>query len=172
MTEITTIGPKVWIGCLACYNAGDLIGQWVDATEAAEFVPCTRSEFGAQHEEFWVMDHDGFVGFLKGECSPSEAQKIAERMAEIESEGCDLAAVAAYVDNLSLDVGDLDLDQFMDAYEGRFDSDKDFAQDWARGLGAVKEDDEWPHTCIDWERAARELMYDHFEQNHYYFRSM
>jgi hypothetical protein len=26
----TTETPRVWIGCLASYNAGRLIGEWVD----------------------------------------------------------------------------------------------------------------------------------------------
>jgi hypothetical protein len=31
--------PRVWVGCLACYNAGDLIGAWVDAIDGPEYVP-------------------------------------------------------------------------------------------------------------------------------------
>ena len=30
----TTTEPAVWIGCLACYNAGRLTGDWYQATEA------------------------------------------------------------------------------------------------------------------------------------------
>jgi hypothetical protein len=38
---------------------------------------------------------------------------------------------------------------------------KDYAQEFAEDIGAVKSDAEWPHTCIDWEHAARELQYDY-----------
>ena len=26
--------PRVWIGCLACYNEGNLVGDWFDADVA------------------------------------------------------------------------------------------------------------------------------------------
>ena len=28
--------PRVWIGCLECGNAGSLVGDWYDATEAGD----------------------------------------------------------------------------------------------------------------------------------------
>jgi hypothetical protein len=36
-----------------------------------------------------------------------------------------------------------------------------YAQKLAEDIGAVKADAQWPHTCIDWEQAARELRYDY-----------
>ena len=36
-----------------------------------------------------------------------------------------------------------------------------YAQELAEDIGAVKSDAQWPHTCIDWEHAARELQYDY-----------
>lgn len=35
----STTGPRVWVGCLACYNGGALVGAWVDAVDAPEYVP-------------------------------------------------------------------------------------------------------------------------------------
>ena len=40
-------------------------GQWVDASEAAEFTPCTIVEYGSPHEEFWVMDLENLGSFLR-----------------------------------------------------------------------------------------------------------
>lgn len=37
----------------------------------------------------------------------------------------------------------------------------DYAQELANDIGAVDSNATWPHTCIDWERAARELKYDY-----------
>lgn len=36
-----------------------------------------------------------------------------------------------------------------------------YAQELAEDIGAIKADATWPHTCIDWEHAARELRYDY-----------
>jgi hypothetical protein len=38
---------------------------------------------------------------------------------------------------------------------------KDYAQEFAEDIGAIKLDLGWPHNCIDWDRAARELQYDY-----------
>lgn len=38
---------------------------------------------------------------------------------------------------------------------------KDYAQELAEDIGATNPDAQWPHTCIDWDQAARELQYDY-----------
>lgn len=82
--------------------------------------------------------------------------------------------IAVYVrylgpDNLGgYDVDDL-LQEIEDAYAGEFDSDEEFAQEMAENIGASVGND-WPNYCIDWGYAARELMYDHFTRDGFYFR--
>lgn len=55
-------GPKAWVGCLACYSNGDLVGEWFDAAEAADV---TLTVLHLEHpqedtcEEMWVFDTDG-----------------------------------------------------------------------------------------------------------------
>ena len=152
--------PRVWVGCLACYNAGRLTGEWVDALEAAAFVPCTLVDYGGPHEEFWVMDHENFQGFLKGECSPTEAQETAEVMSEIEESGLPLEAVALWVANVGVDLHDLDRRAVEEAYEGEWDTEQEFAQEFAQEVAEL-DDAVWPLTYIDWESATRELMCDY-----------
>lgn len=38
--------PRVWIGCLHCYNSGGLVGEWFDAVDAEE-VTLTHVHRGA-----------------------------------------------------------------------------------------------------------------------------
>ncbi len=38
---------------------------------------------------------------------------------------------------------------------------KDYAQELADDLGLISDDAKWPATCIDWDRAARELQQDY-----------
>lgn len=38
---------------------------------------------------------------------------------------------------------------------------KDYAQELADDIGAIKSDAGWPNNCIDWDRAARELRMDY-----------
>jgi len=59
-----------------------------------------------------------------------------------------------------------------EAYYGHYRSDEDFAQEMADQIGAISKDVSWPYTCIDWEYAAKELMYDYSESNGHYFRNL
>jgi len=154
MTERET--PMVWIGCLACYNAGRLVGEWFDADEAGDVTPEQLHGRPTHHEELWVMDHEGFGGLLKGECSPVEAQRIAEQIAELP----DYVSVEAFAEYAEL-VTDPTVEGFEDSYCGHWDSEVEYAQDFADGIGAVNKDVGWPYSHIDWERAARELLLDY-----------
>lgn len=176
MTDTTT-EPRVWIGCLACYNAGRLVGQWIDADEAGELTPealhvaVSGQTIAGQtyvagdpcpHEELWVMDHEGFGGMLTGECSPAEAQRMAELLAQVDEP----MAFAAFVENMGRHYASQDweatVDQFGDAYCGEWDTEKAYAQDLADDIcpseAARELTETWPFSCIDWEEAARELF--------------
>lgn len=70
---------------------------------------------------------------------------------------------------LECDVNPSDIDE---AYQGQYKDDEDFAYEMAEQLGAIDKKAVWPMNCIDWEYAAKELMYDYSEHNGYYFRSL
>ena len=64
------------------------------------------------------------------------------------------------------------IDNIDEAYWGSFGSDEDFAEDMAEQLGCIDKNLSWPYTCIDWDRASRDLMMDYSEHNGHYFRMM
>jgi antirestriction protein len=65
------------------------------------------------------------------------------------------------------------VEAFEEAYQGEFESDETFAEEMAESTGAYDFTKvSWPLTCVDWAQAARELMFDYFEINGYYFRSL
>lgn len=67
---------------------------------------------------------------------------------------------------------DIQIDNIDDAYCGEYRDDEDFAYETAASLGYLGKNISWPYTCIDWEMAARELMYDYTEDSGYYFRNL
>lgn len=76
-------------------------------------------------------------------------------------------AMADYLDN-----GNDDLDGFEDAYQGKYDSGADFAEQLADSLGAVSEENaRW--ICIDWEATwERNLRHDYWiSDNGHVFRN-
>lgn len=71
MTTITTTDttPRVWIGCLACYNAGRLVGDWHDASDAEEVSTADVHGRASSHEELWCFDIENIP--VRREMSPS-----------------------------------------------------------------------------------------------------
>ncbi|QIG58827.1 ArdA-like antirestriction protein [Gordonia phage DatBoi] len=81
--------PSIWIADLAAYNAGHLVGEWVelDADTEAEDVYakikdiCARgdellrklNEWSGPHEEFAIHDFEGFGPIKIGEYDPISA---------------------------------------------------------------------------------------------------
>lgn len=64
------------------------------------------------------------------------------------------------------------VESLEEAYVGRYDSDEEFAQELAEGIGEMPSDN-WPHCYIDWERASADLlMCDYFTSDRYYFRTL
>lgn len=59
-----------------------------------------------------------------------------------------------------------------EAYQGEYKNDEEFAQELAEELGSIQKEQQWPYTCIDWEYAAKELMYDYSEDSGFYFRNL
>lgn len=166
--------PRVWTGCLGCYNAGRLVGVWTDADQIptdpetwAELVENPTGEtikpgIYDTHEELWVFDHEGWGGLLKGECSPADAAARWEVLAQIPEH--DRGAFAAYV-GLATGTGDLGdyVSAFEDAYCGEWGSREEYAENLAEDIGAVDPHASWPNVYIDWGRAARDLFLDYYD---------
>ncbi len=92
--------------------------------------------------------------------------KKQEKLAE--DKGWDIEAVKAY---LNLGIGDDDLDNFEEAYQGEWRTDEDFVKDLLEGTGALPKD--LPlFIHIDWEATARDIMMDYSEDSGYYFRNL
>lgn len=148
---------QVWVGCLACYNAGELHGSgWVTPVDGDGWTCGKGTDY--PHEEYVVMDNNGW---LSGECSPGEALTVDGQWSDAESQlGEDqMPAFGAWV---AEGLGDIDdVASFEDAYAGEWSGKQDFAQDLAEDIGALPHDYQWPTSCIDWEQATRELFYDY-----------
>lgn len=178
MATETITTPRVWMGCLACYNAGNLVGEWVDASTAADCVSdpdwcvgvhgpvLAADEPVSSHEEWWVMDHEGLP--ISGECSPATAQAWGELLDQV---GEDLrGAFLAWVEcgNYSQDVDGLPLvSDFEEAYEGEWSSRRDFAEELADNYGYAPTDNDVStnplRRYIDWDSWTHDLfMMDYY----------
>lgn len=150
----TTETRRVWIGCLACYNAGNLRGDWYDADAAGDVTPEELHGGATHHKNLWCMDTDGFPAPWAKEMGPTEAHDIDAALAKVEDDGADVGAFAAWVKHGNGEIDDVD--GFRDAYCGEHESEEAYAEELAEELGLIPLGAKWPLNCIDWEAAARE----------------
>lgn len=179
MTQTETT-PRIFLTDYASYNNGTQFefGHWVDLTdfsdadELNEYISNhfkeadEKSPLGSPREEIMITDYEGFPEkFYSESYDSSLIEDLFEYLETLEN--ChNPEAMEAYI-NAGYDASDFD-----EAFQGEYSSDEDFAETMAEELGYIQKDVQWPYTCINWEHAARELMYDYFEAGGYYFRCL
>ena len=146
MTE--TVTPKVCIQCLASYNAGRLIFEWVDATEGLEGLEAAQAKvaeraiaaakaagewpvYFGEPEEFMLADWEGFPEGTVGEYTQlSEVAEFAEQVEELADRA---EAYTAYVGVVGAQSATIE--GFEEAYRGEWDSMADYAEEFATDCG-------------------------------------
>src|SRR5699024_4932757 len=130
--------PHVWIGCLNCYNNGRLVGYWFDASDAEDValddIHTEENKVDTYCEELWVFDHENLP--IKGETDPKDVIPWANAYEELKDNDlwpsyCDLwPAYCAWIDSgvysAAADGTGL-VSDFIQAYQGHYDSFREFA---------------------------------------------
>lgn len=163
---------RVWVGCLACYNDGGLVGQWYDAADAAEVTPqqlhmaqgigmtdnsyVIGQELYGPHEELWCFDIEAPHESLAREMSPMEATRLFEQIEAAKDAlyNCPWQAFVAFAANVGEELTEDTASDAEDRYRGEFDTFRDYADEWADEMLGV------PSTPCDgrvWDDAMREL---------------
>lgn len=129
MTSCDT-GQRLYVACLASYNAGHLHGRWINAAQPVESI---RSEIqdmlrhspepGA--EEWAIHDYEGFGALSLSEFESIEA--VAEAALLIAEHGPVFAALISHFGGVS-NLQDA-RDKFEDGYRGAYESVADYAQE-------------------------------------------
>lgn len=152
--------PRVWVGCLACYNGGHLVGEWTAAADAADLTPEDIHRHPTSHEELWCFDLTGFPSGT-GEMSPSSAVPWGELYEEVGEAQWD--ALLAWVET-GCYVADADglpcVSDFEDAYQGEWDSFDDYAVQLAEDIGLTDGRPEEAQRYFDWDSWTRDLAFD------------
>ena len=151
----TTDTPKIYVRCLAAYNAGILHGAWIDANQDADCIleeiqailassPIPKAEEGAIH------DHEGFCGLSIHEYA--DITRVAELAQLIDEHG---SAFAAYADHVGADYATEE--GFQDAYCGEWDSEQAYGENLFDELYA-HDVPEHIAPYIDYESFTRDLF--------------
>lgn len=171
-TELDT--PRVYITSLADYNAGELRGRWFeldqygDADELREAIAEMLGEFDAEYgtddhggpREEWAV-HDGESlppGYDSEHIDFEQLYLDLEVMAKLKDE--ELEAFSDYFDDFPTgqkDLADM-LDSFRQNYQGKFDSERKYAEHEAEVRGLLKQMPESLHPYFDYTAYAKDLF--------------
>jgi len=159
---------RAWVGCLACYNNGVLIGTWIDAERATTVTSKEIHENGGitileNHEELWVFDHENMP--FVGEGSPSDIEEQAKKINEIPRElRVPYFLWVEEVYNFDGNLGNLPyFNEFREKYEGEYESLQDYVQEYVHDTGILDNVDQTIISYIDWHAWSVDMSHELIE---------
>lgn len=162
----TTVTPRVWIGCLHCYNDGKLIGAWYDCCDLAddpEGFDLARIHRDGGYvvqpgcEELWCFDHEWIPE--RGEFDPLRATRWGELYNELDNSSL-WPALGAWVEEGAhvTDTDDMPMDsEFTDRYQGTWETWDDFVYQLAEDAGLQQGWDDTAVRHFNWTSYAEEI---------------
>ena len=158
---------RVYVGTYAKYNSSSIAGKWLDLADYSDneefYKACKELHSDEIDPEFMLQDWEGIPTQFVSESGLDAAYWDWVEIVEASHHDEEVFKAADDID--------IDTDMVEELYWGKHNSDIAFAQDMAEQTGSIDETLTWPNNCIDWERAARDLMYDYGESDGHYFRT-
>jgi antirestriction protein len=155
--------PRIYVASLSDYNAGRLLGAWINANQQHEDIQEGINEMLSRSpepiaEEWAIHDYEGFGPLRIDEYESIE--HVAKVARGIVNRGRAYAHWADYLGSSQWD----QLDDFDDHFVGQADSMTEFAEQWLEDMGVDIDSLVAEHLQLyvrfDVEAFARDLSYD------------
>jgi len=153
-----TGSPRIYVACLAAYNAGRLHGRWINADQAAEDIhddvqAMLSGSPQPRAEEWAIHDYEGFGKLRLGEWESFE--RVSAIAAGIAAHGDAFTAWLSY----DSERDPSDPQAFDDAYRGEWESLHSYADDYADSIGLhdAAQRARSPYVTVDVDALARDL---------------
>ena len=148
---------RIYVVCLASYNAGKLYGEWFDLDDydgevglgdllAAIKVMLDKSPVVG--EEWAIHDNEGFGPYRVGEYE--NLWDLVRLSDAVQEHG---EAMLHYAADVELEYA---LESFDEAFNGIHDSEEDYAEELTASLHNIR--DTWFEYYIDYQAMARDLF--------------
>ncbi|MGO3330743.1 antirestriction protein ArdA [Brevibacterium aurantiacum] len=165
-----THAPRVWAGCLHCYNSGRLVGAWYDAADIADDphafdVERIHRDGGypstPECEELWCFDFELIPS--PGEMDLLEAARWGEVYLALDAPHLWPAlwawvAAGMYTEDSR---GIPCIPDFLEAYGGHWNTWEDFAYDFIDQTIDMSSWDETAQRYFNYNSFVRDLKYDY-----------
>lgn len=154
--ETDTTDLRIYVACLASYNAGTFHGAWIDCKGKdadalqAEVSAMLRASPESGAEEFAIRDYEGFGSLLGKYISLEDVAKHAAMIARHSD------AWIAYVEERGTDYATEE--EFEEDFQGFYDSPQAWAEQFLEDTGALDEVPENLRSYIDYEAYARDAQ--------------
>lgn len=173
MKDITKIKEAaIYVGTYGKYNNGSIDGKWMnlaDYSSKEDFLEACaelHKDEDDDSRELMFQDWENIPDGLVGESYVSPV--IWDLM---EADERDLEIAWNYIQAVGLEVNEENLqdiiEEAQDRFYGEYDSYEDLAYDYVENGGV--EVPEWLSCYIDYEKMGRELAWDFYEFNGFYY---
>lgn len=160
---MNTEKPRVYVACLASYNAGILHGAWIDLDGTAgieESIEEMLAESTIEDAEEWAIHDSENCGKLSEHVGISELQEIAEAFEQCECDSIDWEHFLKYCECEGLDIEHASVSNFEESFHGEWDSVVDYARGFLESSGELSEIPKHLQFYFDYESYARDLEID------------
>ena len=156
--EITVI-PRIYVACLAAYNAGKLHGRWINANQDADNIHAKITEMFKRSpepfaEEWAVHDFEGFGEIDLGEWPSIERVSVLAGL--IKDHGDAFSLWYVNQDGHAIDIDDLE-ERFLEQWQGSHDSKVAFVDSLLESTSQRDELPEWAKDYFNYDAYARDL---------------
>ena len=161
--KIKALEPAVYVGTYGKYNNGSIDGKWLALSNYenadAFYKACRELHSDDPDPEFMFQDNENMPCEFGESGDIAEVYKLLEIIKDLDLDADVIRAGIAL---------NIPLESIEDAYYGEYSSDIEFAENYAETQG-FEEPMKWPFIHIDWQEAARDLMFYFQEDNDHYF---
>lgn len=166
---------QIYVGTYAKYNDGSLFGKWMQLSDYSgleEFYDaCRQLHKDEEDPKLMFQDWEEIPEGLVGECWLSEnffdLRDTMDSLKDDQPEAFMVWCTHGSYDLSSEDANSL-LSKFKDEYQGKYDSEEDFAYEYVENCYDLPE---FAKTYFDYEKFARELFStDYCYEDGYVFR--
>ena len=166
-TVINKIEPRIYVGTYNKYNNGSIAGKWLDLNDYENiedfYKACYELHKDEHDPEFMFQDWEYIPGSMIGESWLSD--EFYDFLEAVNYSHIDYEIFLSAIEH------GINWDSVENDYRGEAASDEDFAMEFAEETGFCQPG-QWPYYAIDWQAAARDLMYDYTEiEGHYFYNS-
>lgn len=153
---------SIYVGTYGKYNSGSLAGAWLNVndyeSEADFYAACRELHSDEAEPEFMFQDFENMPDNMAGECwINSELWEMAADLAALSD--TEAEAYEAFC-SLCSSGDDLSVDRFRDCYMGEWESEEDFATQYADDCCLFGDCPDFVRRYFDYSAFARDLFFD------------